>query len=303
MPSRIVREGIVSSPRINALSLGAEVLYRRLMSVADDYGRFFGSVMNLRVSCFPTNPERFREKEVGKWFNELLRGENPLVKTYVAGGITYLEIQSFGQQVRGKSKFPPPPWVSIQQDTEESAKQMLSGQLSKCEADAKPIRSRISDAYAYAKTDACNTHAPQPGALAIVPTKSRRPRKAGRTIEQVRKDLGERLPWFEAICSVHPAGKDGVKAGMEAFERRVTADEAGHQLAQEMYRGAVAYAAKCAADPTIRVKWLQGWINDERWTDENAKARASPVPVRSRDLVANVSREIQEALAKGEQPW
>jgi hypothetical protein len=120
--------------------------------------------------------------------------------------------------------------------------------------------------------------APQTGALALVPTKPKRPPKAGRTIEQVRADLGIRLPWFEALCSVHPAGKDGVKAGMEAFERKVSADEAGHQLAREMYRGAAAYAAKCAADPTVKIKWLQGWINDERWTDEN-RAREPTMPV------------------------
>src|SRR5690349_6795195 len=143
MPSRIVREGIISSPRINSLTLGAETLYRRLMSIADDYGRFFGSVMNLRVSCFPTNPDRFRETEVGKWLNELLRGDNPLVKTYCVGGITYLEIQEFGQQIRGKSKFPDPPWFQNQQDSEESAKQMQESPVSKCEANAQPSRMRM----------------------------------------------------------------------------------------------------------------------------------------------------------------
>jgi hypothetical protein len=280
MPSRIIREGIISSPRINSLSLGAEVLYRRLMSIADDYGRFYGSVMNLRVSCFPTNPERFREKEVGKWFNELLRGEEPLVKTYPIGGITYLEIQGFGQQIRGKSKFPAPPWFENQRDTEKSAKQLPESPVSKREADVQPSRSRISESYSESYSESCNTQrTPQTGVLAIVPDpKPQRPKKAGRTIDQVRADLGIRLPWFEALCSVHPAGKDGVKAGMEAFERKVSADEAGHQLAREMYRGATAYAAKCAADPTIKVKWLQGWINDERWTDEN-RAREPTMPV------------------------
>ena len=40
MPSRIIRDGILTSERINALTERAELFYRRLMSVVDDYGRF-----------------------------------------------------------------------------------------------------------------------------------------------------------------------------------------------------------------------------------------------------------------------
>ena len=95
-------------------------------------------------------------------------------------------------------------------------------------------------------------------------------RKAHRTLEEVRKDLGIREPWFAAICSVHPVGKKGVKEGAEAFERKVTPDAAGHALAQEIYRGAKEYAALCNADSAIKPKWMQGWINEERWRDDNS---------------------------------
>lgn len=88
-----------------------------------------------------------------------------------------------------------------------------------------------------------------------------------RMMAQVRQDLGIRLPWFEKIAEVHPAGKMGVKSAMEAFERIVPADRAGLELAREMYRGAVRYAKQCAADPTIKVKWMQGWLLTERWRD------------------------------------
>ena len=40
MPNRILRDGILMSPRVNVLSSEAELFYRRLMSVVDDYGRF-----------------------------------------------------------------------------------------------------------------------------------------------------------------------------------------------------------------------------------------------------------------------
>ena len=36
MPNRILREGILTSERVNALSWEAEVFYRRLMSAVDE---------------------------------------------------------------------------------------------------------------------------------------------------------------------------------------------------------------------------------------------------------------------------
>ena len=40
MPDRIVRQGILTSDRVNQLDWGAECFYRRLMSIVDDYGRY-----------------------------------------------------------------------------------------------------------------------------------------------------------------------------------------------------------------------------------------------------------------------
>lgn len=110
MPIRLVREGINSSPRVNSLSMGAELLYRRLMSVVDDYGRFHGSITTIRGACWPTCPDRFKEREVVKWLEECGSGDRPLIRMYDADGARYLEIADFGQQIRTKSKFPTPPW-------------------------------------------------------------------------------------------------------------------------------------------------------------------------------------------------
>jgi hypothetical protein len=122
-----------------------------------------------------------------------------------------------------------------------------------------------------------------------------RPKKAEKSIDQVRQELGIRRPWFEEIAKVHPAGKEGLKPAMEVFKCKVTADEAGHELAKEIYRGAVAYAKQCAADPTIRVKWMQGWLNDERWRDAGAipahkqnQREETPSERRRRETVAGL---------------
>jgi hypothetical protein len=150
MPSRIVREGINSSARVNALSPLAELFYRRLLLVADDFGRFHGSVVTLRGACWPTNPERVREKDVSKWLTELLKGDSPLVRTYCIGGATYLEIQDFGQQTRSKSRFPEPPWFNIDCKLISDCEQVDS----KIPGIVHARRSRISKSYSYTEPEA-----------------------------------------------------------------------------------------------------------------------------------------------------
>jgi hypothetical protein len=108
MPSRIIREGINSSARINALSDGAEILYRRLMSVVDDYGRFYAAAQTLLGACWPTAPDKVSVNQVRAWMQELTKGENPLVMEYAVNGCHYLQITDFGQKIRTRSKFPDP---------------------------------------------------------------------------------------------------------------------------------------------------------------------------------------------------
>jgi hypothetical protein len=96
---------------------------------------------------------------------------------------------------------------------------------------------------------------------------AKRRRKGTRTTEEVRAALGPRTVWFDELWKVGP-WEDGKLGGMDAYERRVT----DHDLAVLVYKGAKRYRAKCDADPTMSVKFLQGWINDERWNDESAVA-------------------------------
>ena len=53
MPNRIVREGILTSERVELLSWAEEVFYRRLMSVVDDFGRYYARPELLRAACYP----------------------------------------------------------------------------------------------------------------------------------------------------------------------------------------------------------------------------------------------------------
>ena len=78
MPSRILREGINTSPKVNALSPMAELFYRRLMTVADDYGRFYANPATLRGACWPTCPEKVTEAQISGWLSECLATANQL---------------------------------------------------------------------------------------------------------------------------------------------------------------------------------------------------------------------------------
>lgn len=126
MPNRILREGILTSERVESLSWQAEVFYRRLMSVVDDYGRFHAKPALIRAACFPLRLDRVSDSDIGKWIRET--EEAGLVRAYQVEGKGYLELLDFGQQIRAKeSRFP--------------------GMRSTCLADAQQAR---SERMAYA---------------------------------------------------------------------------------------------------------------------------------------------------------
>lgn len=125
MPNRILREGIVTSPRLVLLSWPAEVFYRRLMSVVDDFGRYHAHLMLLRAACYPMQLDKVSDSDVGKWLGETRKAA--LVRVYEIAGAAYLELLDFRQQVRAKkSKFPDPPECDEQSQCE-------------CVADAKQV--------------------------------------------------------------------------------------------------------------------------------------------------------------------
>lgn len=120
MPNRILREGILTSPRMARLGWAEEVMYRRLMSVVDDFGRYWADHGLLRAACYPRQLNKVSDSDVGKWLTVLV--EAALVRVYPAqDGERYLELIDFRQQVRAKdSKFPAPA-----SECEASATQVL----------------------------------------------------------------------------------------------------------------------------------------------------------------------------------
>ena len=108
MPNRIVREGILTSDRVNSLEPREEVFYRRLLSIVDDYGRYDARPPILRAQLYPLQLDRTRESDVARGLAACEKAS--LIRCYEVEGKPYLEVMDFGQKVRTiASKWPHPP--------------------------------------------------------------------------------------------------------------------------------------------------------------------------------------------------
>ena len=107
MPSRIVRDGILESEAINSLSWHAELFFRRLMSVVDDFGRYNALPMLLRSRCYPLQFDKVTDENVCEWLKDCSKSK--LIRLYRVKNKPYLEVLNFKQRTRQKcSKFPAP---------------------------------------------------------------------------------------------------------------------------------------------------------------------------------------------------
>lgn len=105
MPTRVIRDGILTSERIAKLGWPEEVFYRRLMSVVDDHGRFYANPALLLAYCYPLHLKKVSDSDIEKWLTACVNAA--LVRVYSASdGKRYVEILDFGQRVQSKSKFP-----------------------------------------------------------------------------------------------------------------------------------------------------------------------------------------------------
>jgi hypothetical protein len=108
MPDRVVRAKILTSDSVCSLSWAAEVFYRRLFSIADDYGLHDARVSILRAGLYPLQLEKVSVTDVAAWLHEA--EQIGLVKFYEDDGKSYLQIQKFDQRTQGHPKCPVPPW-------------------------------------------------------------------------------------------------------------------------------------------------------------------------------------------------
>ncbi len=84
----------------------AELFYRRLMSVVDDFGRYYAKPSLLLSDCFPIRPSWADEGTLSLWVAECDNAD--LIRTYLVDSTPYLEVLNFGQRLKPdqRSKFP-----------------------------------------------------------------------------------------------------------------------------------------------------------------------------------------------------
>lgn len=109
MPNRYIRESARTSATLYQLSHGAERMFWRLTTVADDYGRFESDARVLLANCFPLWAGEIKVSQVATWYGEM--EACGLVTTYVVNGKHYGFFPTWEkhQRIRAKhSKYPAP---------------------------------------------------------------------------------------------------------------------------------------------------------------------------------------------------
>lgn len=107
MPVRLLREGILDSDAVCSLTFPAEVFYRRLMSVVDDFGRFDGRVSVLRSRLYALQIDKVREADITRWVAECAKAG--LIALYSVSGKPYILFHKLGEPRAKESKYPDPP--------------------------------------------------------------------------------------------------------------------------------------------------------------------------------------------------
>src|ERR1017187_1748794 len=109
MPTRLIREGILTSERVDKVAGDppVEVTYRRLLSVADDFGRFTAHPKLVRAAIYPLRLEAYTDDDIARHLKRC--AEASLIRLYEVDGKQYFEVLDFRQRTRArKSKYPVP---------------------------------------------------------------------------------------------------------------------------------------------------------------------------------------------------
>lgn len=108
MPNRLIRESIRESDSIDKLSPQSEVMFYRLITYADDYGRFKADPRILNPALFPL--KSYTDTQIIEWLDEV--GKTFMISFYKGtDSKLYGYFANWGdyQQVRNKkSKYPEP---------------------------------------------------------------------------------------------------------------------------------------------------------------------------------------------------
>ena len=127
MPSRILKDSILTDKAFNSLTLTEESIYHRLLVSADDYGIFYADPILLLRILYPRKTD-ITEEVIREGLDHM--EEAGIISRYTAEGEDYLKICSWenNQRLRNsRHKFPVPeeeePVPEPEPETKEKARQ------------------------------------------------------------------------------------------------------------------------------------------------------------------------------------
>lgn len=244
MPSRLIREGILTSDRVNRLSADAEVFYRRLMSRVDDFGLFDARPAILRASLYPLRLMQTTENICLQLLAECQ--EAGLVNVFEKDGKHYLQMLDTKWKIRSEAKYPLP-GNGVK---EVNCKQLLT--TVPLVVDVVEVVGVVNSLASSLRSDASALTAD----TQINPLKDQTPSKATRSHPRgTRFDLSELPESWRAFClTERPHLEPGV-----VFERFKD-----HWLAQ-------------AGERARKVDWLATWRNWVR-NEKKSNGELHPTP-------------------------
>lgn len=179
MPTRLLREAILDSERVCSLTFPAEVFYRRLMSVVDDFGRFDGRFSVLRSRLYPLQVEKVREADIERWIAECEKAG--LIVLYADAGKQYLLFKNLGEPRAKESKYPPPPAKSeyrAQTKTDANKREQTKASVPYSDSDSGKDKDQSAAHFAGSSPAESGFH-PEPEVVdkTTEPPKAKRQRK------------------------------------------------------------------------------------------------------------------------------
>jgi len=103
MPTRLLRDGIINSERVNKLDHSEEVFYRRLMSKVDDHGLYDARSSVLRTSLYPLRVDVVSEYNCAQWLTACINAR--LILLYQVHGKPFLKMLDTKWKARSAPKY------------------------------------------------------------------------------------------------------------------------------------------------------------------------------------------------------
>ena len=113
------------SEKVNAVSIGAETMFTRLVAKADDYGNYWASPRMLLSGLFRLRWEHgeVNEPEMVHWRNELATCTcGPLIAFYSVDGVDYLHVINARRRIRADTE----PNVEVPREPANAEKKAIS---------------------------------------------------------------------------------------------------------------------------------------------------------------------------------